>query len=298
MNHSDLFLKQEWLDIISENSKIKMIELSFKNSHLIAAFVQKTYGPFHTHTCAEFTPHNIKIFHEIETTNAYSIYSKEVKLLELLDRELNTYSRVKIKFPLNFYTLSPLLGSYSKAYWATTCWIPSDTKIDSLWHQIHAGTRNHIQSGQKDTAIIEDAPLETIYNLILENPYYAKSSLSLHKLTQIKQYLDPLQSFKTFSVQDPNQHIIATAILIRSENVWYFWMNATDKQFQNRESNSILIWRAIEFAINLGCHFHFDGSMVPSIEKVFKSFTSETKPYCYLVRSQNVFLRLWDAFNV
>jgi hypothetical protein len=51
---------------------------------------------------------------------------------------------------------------------------------------------------------------------------------------------------------------------------------------------SLLIWRAIEWAAQQGCHtFDFEGSMIPQVETLFRAFGGKQKPFFRITKTKN-----------
>jgi hypothetical protein len=59
---------------------------------------------------------------------------------------------------------------------------------------------------------------------------------------------------------------------------------------------SLLIWRAIEWAAEQGCHtFDFEGSMIPQVETLFRAFGGKQKPFFRITKTKN---RLFDLMTM
>ena len=73
---------------------------------------------------------------------------------------------------------------------------------------------------------------------------------------------------------------VSAAILFGwdSESVYYV-SGAADPKFRSSGVLSLLLWEGIKLASEKGLTFNFEGSMIESIERYFRSFGAEQVPY-------------------
>jgi len=62
----------------------------------------------------------------------------------------------------------------------------------------------------------------------------------------------------------------------------YYIMGGADENYRSSGAYSLLLWEAIKTASGVCKEFDFCGSMIPSIERFFRSFGGEQVPYFHL----------------
>lgn len=100
----------------------------------------------------------------------------------------------------------------------------------------------------------------------------------------IKNYDDVLaknNARKIFFAIGKDAQVHSAAYLIWDENTAYYHMAGDDPDLRSSGAGILLVWEAIRYTRNvlkLNC-FDFEGSMIPSIEKVRRNFGAVQKPY-------------------
>jgi hypothetical protein len=54
----------------------------------------------------------------------------------------------------------------------------------------------------------------------------------------------------------------------------------------------LLLWEGIQFAAAKKCTFDFEGSMIPNVENMFRSFGGKLTPYSKIYKGGNFVFRL------
>jgi hypothetical protein len=65
------------------------------------------------------------------------------------------------------------------------------------------------------------------------------------------------------TAMDEHQRDAASTILIWDHSQLYYWMSARDHALSGNAANSLLVWRALEFADSIGCQLDLDGFITP-----------------------------------
>lgn len=293
--HTEVFLNQDWFNLVSKPNSSLFIELSYKGSKLIAGFELKQFGFLSYLKCPKFTPYNISINHIDDNSNEYSVYAKEVHLINELKQQLKKYNRFQIKCLPTLNIVSPFLDKHTKAYYYTTCFINQSIPIEQCWNNMESATRNHILYGEKNLTIELNGTLEEVKSFITVNSYYHREGLSYELLGLVFNVLKPKGLIKLFIAKKENE-IVSISFFIKSRDVWYYWLNINNQEIKSRGSNAVLIWEGIKLAKLQNCHFNFDGSIVPHLEQVFKSFGSKNLAYCNIISNQHLFFKLISKY--
>jgi lipid II:glycine glycyltransferase (peptidoglycan interpeptide bridge formation enzyme) len=84
---------------------------------------------------------------------------------------------------------------------------------------------------------------------------------------------------KMFFAKDKDGVVIAGNFLIYDENTVYYLMGGIDPFYKDMGGMDIDQYESIKFALEHNKTFDFEGSMIESIEKYFRSFGAIQQPY-------------------
>jgi len=87
-------------------------------------------------------------------------------------------------------------------------------------------------------------------------------------------------------------NIIAVNFLIYDENTVYYLMGGIHPDFKDLGGMDIVQFESIKFALESGRAFDFEGSMIESIEKYFRSFGAVQKPYFNITKTNSKLLQI------
>ena len=69
-------------------------------------------------------------------------------------------------------------------------------------------------------------------------------------------------------------------------------MGGADETFKSSGAYSLLIWKAIQMSAKLTQQFNFCGSMLPSVERFFRSFGGEQTPYLHIKKTKLLVIKI------
>lgn len=84
-----------------------------------------------------------------------------------------------------------------------------------------------------------------------------------------------------------NDKYIAGSFLVKDAKRYYYLMGGIDSSFPDVGAMDLVQYRGIELALNEGKKFDFEGSMMPSIEKYFRSFGAEQQQYSKITKTNS-----------
>lgn len=97
---------------------------------------------------------------------------------------------------------------------------------------------------------------------------------------------------KMYFAQDADGEIIAGNFLVYDESTVYYLMGGIDPDKKNLGGMDVVQFESIKFALESGRRFDFEGSMIESIEKYFRSFGAVQKPYFNLSKTNSKLLKI------
>ena len=89
-----------------------------------------------------------------------------------------------------------------------------------------------------------------------------------------------------FFAQDKNGNIHAAIYVVLDSNCAYYLLGGGDPALRSSGAHSLLVWEAIRYASQFVDQFDFEGSMVQSIERFFRSFGAKQVPYFHITHAQ------------
>lgn len=168
--------------------------------------------------------------------------------------------------------------------------IENTQNMDQVEKNYSSSLRNCIRKGQKMVHIHEnDILLEEFYRINKmsferqgkEIPY------SFDFVKRIYEAGKKQQAVKIMVAEDDIGNIHSVAFLVWDEEAVYYLLNGTNSEFKNSQANCYLIHESIKVASRMGKKFDFEGSVIKSIEKVFREYGGIRKPYFRIYKSFN-----------
>ncbi|MEA3492575.1 MAG: GNAT family N-acetyltransferase [Campylobacterota bacterium] len=100
---------------------------------------------------------------------------------------------------------------------------------------------------------------------------------------------------KMFFAKDKEGVVIAGNFLIYDENRVYYLMGGIDPNYKDLGGMDVVQFESIKFALASNRKFDFEGSMIESIEKYFRSFGAVQKPYFNISKTNSKLLKIRKA---
>jgi len=97
---------------------------------------------------------------------------------------------------------------------------------------------------------------------------------------------------KMFFAKDRDGAVIAGNFLIYDESTVYYLMGGIDPDKRDLGGMDVVQYESIKFALESDRKFDFEGSMIESIEKYFRSFGAIQKPYFNVSKTNSKLLKI------
>lgn len=86
--------------------------------------------------------------------------------------------------------------------------------------------------------------------------------------------------------------VIAVNFLVYDDNTVYYLMGGIDPSKKDLGAMDAIQYESIKFALQSGRRFDFEGSMIESIEKYFRSFGAIQTPYFSISKTNSKLLKI------
>lgn len=197
---------------------------------------------------------------------------------------------------------------YSRTNWLPFSWngfrqttrytyvLPEIAEIDKLWSGFESNTRTNCKkaSSRFKLTIRDDLPIEAL--LDLNRMTFARQGLSVPYSDAFVRRLDAACAErgcrKFWIAVDPDGRYHAGSYIVWDENSSYGLINGADPALRNSGATSLCIWEAIRHAARVTRRFDFTGSMIESVERLFRGFGATQVPYFSVSKTPSRLLRI------
>jgi len=192
------------------------------------------------------------------------------------------------------YSIDNWLPFYWKGYQQTTrySYILDLSDMERVFENFSADYKNNkIKKAKELITIVHDRPLEALYqvNKMSFDRQQVAIPYDLDFLKRLDKALVEQEARTLFFAIDKSEQIHAVAYLIWDKNRAYYLLAGDDTNLRKSGAGILLAWRAIQYTNEvLGLPiFDFQGSMIPSIERVRRQFGALRQPYFFINKSNS-----------
>jgi len=158
-----------------------------------------------------------------------------------------------------------------------------DAPLDptQVWASLQEHVRRNIRKAQRVIVVRSDLSLETLLDLVEATFRRQGQRLPFDRslMYRVDAACTPRQARQMFFAQDAVGRLHAAAYVIVDDSAAYYLLGGADPECRSSGAQNLLLWEAIQFAAAKGLSFDFEGSMVESIERVFRGFGARQVPY-------------------
>lgn len=295
-----IFSKDWWLDTVcgAENWDVAIIE---KGREIVATmpYVKKKLFIFNTIMMPEFTQTLGPYIKYPKGQRYYKRLSWEKEMIDNLIEQLPKFDYFSQNFHSNITNWLPL-------YWKNfDCsikytYVIEDITLNELESSFEIDTRRRRRRKAEKFGVnvFEGDDINLFYELnkmtfIRQNEKTPYTFDAIYKLYEkCKEY----NSVKMYFAEYEGE-IIAANFLVYDDNTVYYLMGGIEPKRKDLGAMDLIQYRSIEFAIKNNKKFDFEGSMIESIEKYFRSFGAIQKPYFSIKKTNSKILNLREPLK-
>jgi hypothetical protein len=225
---------------------------------------------------------------ETETLKRESAYHREAQALRLLVEQLPAPWIFDQQLDPDFSNGLPF---YQQGFHLSTryTYLIDDLLFPQhIFQEMEGNTRKNIRKAQRLTTINKQGSLEELYHLItLSFQRQGKKPPFSPKQLQIADACLAKRDMRFIYIASDGQNAHAGVYLVRDHKKTTLLLAGTHPQYRQSGALYFLLWEAIKDAAKYTPAFDFEGSMIPPIERVFRSFGARRVPYLRVIRYQN-----------
>lgn len=193
-------------------------------------------------------------------------------------------------FSQNFqYSITNWLPFYWRGFAQTTRYtyrLEDLSDRDRLWSELAENVRRAVRKARKSLSVRHDLGLDEF--LKLNALTFSRQGMEMPYSEDLVRRLDAAclerSARKIFFAEDSDGRLHAALYLIWDGDSAYNLMLGSDPDLRGSGASSLVMWEAVRFASTVTKAFDFEGSMVESIERSFRSFGAKQTPYFQVSR--------------
>jgi hypothetical protein len=175
-------------------------------------------------------------------------------------------------------------------FWLAGCTIEEDftfrlaggTNLNVFWAELDSKTCNLIRAASKKLEVVSTANMDDLIELSEREQRGLKNRHNFEALRRIgNASLERDQSTLMVARNDAGSPV-AASMLVWDEEVLFYWQSARDPESALPGANSLLAWRSIQFAMERGLTFDFDGYHSRSAATFAMTLPSESVSHKWL----------------
>lgn len=222
--------------------------------------------------------------------------SKEKQLMTELIEQLPRFDL----FQQNFhYSITNWLPFYWKGFQQTTRYtyrLPDLSNLDAVWAGFQENIRREIRKAVNRFRLRVRDDLSIDDFLPLNVQVFERQSKGLPYPISLVRRLDAACQTHTarriFIAQDEQGRHHAGVYIVWDEQSAYYLMGGGDPELRSTGATSLCMWEAIRFAATVTKSFDFEGSMIESVERFFRSFGACQTPYFQITKVNSFLLKM------
>lgn len=162
--------------------------------------------------------------------------------------------------------------------------------LDYVYQNFAKNVKRDIRSAGKKVTIVEHTSINILID-IMNKTFAAQGRrypVPRNIIENIIRECEKHDAGKMFYAIDAEDNIHACAYFVYDKNVFYYLVGGKNSEFKNSNAQTLILWKAIQYASTVSKVFDFEGSMVEGIETFFRRFGSTPVVY-YEIQRQSLF---------
>ena len=296
-----IFMQPRWLDSVCESGMEWNVILYEKGGEIWGSFVyvtMKKHG-FTFVTMPKLTQILGPYIRYPSGQKYYKRLSWEKELMNYFIDNLPSFDYFKMNF---HYSITNWLPFYWRGFDQTTRYtylIPSDLTIDDLHENFETSSRKRRRrKAEKMGVIVEYSEnIDLLYGLVSKT-FHRQGIQVPYSYEFLKRiYQNNRSNIKVILARYKDKYIAGNLLLIDDKSVIYL-IGGVDSNFGDIGAMDLVQYESIKFALRNNRKFDFEGSMIESIEKYFRSFGAIQKPYFQVTKINSKLLQIKECIKI
>ncbi len=301
-----IFMQPWWLDVVCDKGKWSVCLLE-KNNEIVAAstyFVRQKAGLSYV-VQPPLTPYSGIWWKTIAFNKKHKQYHY---IKDVLNQWITQFPKVTFFQQQYHYNLTDWQPFYWAGFQQTTRYtyvLDLLQGAEQLYSHFHDNTKRKIRKAIENN--LEILRFESETDTSIFDTFYHMNTLTFQK-QGLKNPINPVlfkrldavlkekQQRTIYLAKDTEGRCYAALYLVYDSKTAYYLAGGVDTSILNNNALFLLLWKAIQDAAQRVPIFDFEGSMLPQVEPIFRSFGATQMPYFRIFKAKNRFWTLANAF--
>lgn len=282
-NSQWLFIQDWWLDAVREGSWDVVLDI--RGEQILGGWIfsrSRKYGISYLSN-AELSPYQGIFFNYPLDLSQKKKTSFENRVIKNLLRKLPAKKYITQRLHPKVTNAIPLYWNEFQLSNRYTYILKNVSNPDAIWGNLYSQSRRLIRNieNEKRLNIEESESIDLLYDL---------HALSMRRKNKRPQFSFPVFQRLDLALKKRNKRLLLFArdkenlicggvYIVWDTNTAFYLVGGVDDRSKIAGISTYLLWEAIKRMSAKVCNFDFEGSMIPEIERLFRSFGAEQTPY-------------------
>lgn len=295
-----LFHQPWWLDIFTDGNWDVALS-SDKNGDIKAVMPYRVIKKYGLSIIAQpsLSPYlGILFFAPSDLNKRTSIYSFQNKHISAIIEQLPKNMAFQyFQFVSEFDNWLPF---YAKSFEQTTRYtyiIDGIKDYEEVYSKFTNTIKRQIKEAQNNVSITQEDNLCLVFSLVKESLERQGVKFPLHRdtLKTLERIILEKKQGKVFIARDKDGNVSSGVFVVWDDSKAYLLGLGTSKEYDNNNSTKLLILESIKYVSKYVDKFDFEGSMLPGVERLYRSFGGERTSYYAIKKYKNRFYKAMFA---
>ncbi len=287
-----IFAKSFWLDAVG--SKYSILGCFDRGGKLVAG-MPITESKSGYVTMPKLTQTLGIVFSDFSEMKYVKRISKEKDIIMDFVDHIPKFKYLDLGFHYNFTNWMPFMWKGYKEQTKYTYVIEDIQNVEKVRGDFADNTKSIItKSIAGNLKVIDNLTLADMYNMLKKT--FERQNMSVpfdfHWFTSFDKIIDKNNARKILFTVDEQNNLHAALYLVYDKNCAYYLLGGADPEFRSSGAMYLNVFEAIKYSANFTNKFDFEGSVVPQIESMFRSFGATQKQYFRISKNNSIILNL------
>jgi lipid II:glycine glycyltransferase (peptidoglycan interpeptide bridge formation enzyme) len=281
-NSIPIYLQSEWLDIVCVDGMKWDIVFSYDNQNNIQGYWTYVYKKqlfWNKITMPSFTPYMGPRLIYPQNLNEYERISFENKVLKELMDKLPSFAEIKFKWSRDYTNWLAFYWNKFRQQTSYTYLIQYTSDTNFLFNQFKKSIQRQIRKASESIKIRETDQVKGVMQMLqLSLGTSSKHLINEEILQKIHLFAHSKNQSCILEAVDANGKVIGAIYLIWDQQEMLYLYGGYDDQVNDSGAMPLLFWTALQKAHEMQLSFNFEGSMLPGVERFFRSYGAQLTP--------------------
>jgi hypothetical protein len=185
------------------------------------------------------------------------------------------------------HSLTNWLPFYWRGFEATTRYtyvLDAVSDLEKIWSGLDESVRRNIRKARKSLTVRTDLSIDQVFDFT--SLTFERQGKRLPFGRDLVRRIDAAcaarDARQMLFAMDAQGRSHAALYIVMDANYAYYLLGGADPELRSIGGQNLLLWEAIRFASERNLKFDFEGSMIESIEQVFRGFGAAQVPYLHV----------------